>query len=174
MSSLPVSLKDTACISLIGMPGAGKSTVGKTLARQMEWALIDTDHLIEATYGTTLQTITDAMPKSAFLDLEATIVASVQANQCVLATGGSVVYRDHAMQHLLSLGPVIFLKVSFPLLQERITRNPLRGLAIAPGQSLEDIYSERQELYTRYAQYTIEADTLSPTQCSAAILQALA
>lgn len=169
----PFVLNDTACISLIGMPGAGKSTVGRALARQLDWALLDTDHLIEATYGTNLQTITDAMSKDMFLDLEATIVASVQVQQCVLATGGSVVYRPSAMEHLLKLGPVVYLKVSFPLLQERIARNPQRGLAIAPGQSLEDIYRERQKLYTQYAQHTIEADALNPTQCSQAIWDAV-
>lgn len=168
-----ISLNDTACISLIGMPGAGKSTVGRALARQLDWALLDTDHLIEASYGTNLQTITDAMSKDNFLDLEALIVSSVQMQQCVLATGGSVVYRPSAMKHLLKLGPVVYLKVSFPLLQERIARNPQRGLAIAPGQSLQDIYNERQSLYTRYAQYSIEADTLNPAQCSQAILNVL-
>lgn len=168
-----ISLNDTACISLIGMPGAGKSTVGRVLARQLDWALLDTDHLIEASYGTNLQTITDAMSKNLFLDLEATIVASVQVQHCVLATGGSVVYRACAMEHLLRLGPVVYLKVSFPLLQERIARNPQRGLAIAPGQSLKDIYTERQSLYALYAQYTIEADTLTPAQCGQAILKAL-
>lgn len=173
MSTSSVSLNDSACISLIGMPGAGKSTVGRTLARHLDWALLDTDHLIEATYGTVLQNITDAMSKEAFLDLESSIVASIQSQQCVLATGGSVIYRDRAMQHLLALGPVVYLKVSFPLLQERIARNPNRGLAIAPGQSLEDIYSERQELYARYAQYTIDADALTPIQCSNAIIAVL-
>lgn len=168
-----LSLSKTACISLIGMPGAGKSTVGRMLARQLDWALLDTDQLIEASYGTILQNITDAMTKDAFLDLEARIVGSLQAQQCVLATGGSVVYRDSAMQHLANLGPLVYLKVSFPLLQERIARNPQRGLAIAPGQSLEDIYQERQELYTRYAQYTLEAEALNPSQCSAAIINML-
>lgn len=171
--SVSLSLHDSACISLIGMPGAGKSTVGRMLARQLDWALLDTDHLIEATYGTVLQNITDAMSKDAFLDLEALIVGSLQSQQCVLATGGSVIYRDTAMQHLQSLGPLVYLKVSFPLLQERIARNPQRGLAIAPGQSLEDIYHERQELYARYAQYTLEADALSPSQCSTAIISML-
>ncbi|MEG2172827.1 MAG: homoserine kinase [Desulfovibrionaceae bacterium] len=173
MSSPLTFQQKTSCISLIGMPGAGKSTVGRALARHLDWALVDTDHLIEATYGTNLQTIADSLSKEAFLDLEALIVGSLQARQCVLATGGSVVYREQAMQHLGSLGPVVYLEVSFPLLQERIARNPQRGLAIAPGQSLEDIYAERQSLYTRYAQYTIEADALTPTQCSAAIMRAL-
>lgn len=173
MSKQPFSLPDTACISLIGMPGAGKSTVGRYLARQLDWALVDTDHLIEANYGTTLQNITDAMTKDAFLDVEGGVVGSLQTCHCILATGGSVVYRDRAMQHLLSLGPVIFLEVSLPLLLERVARNPNRGLAIAPGQTLEDLYAERLQLYKRYATHTITADKLSPSQCCEAIIQAV-
>lgn len=173
MSKQPFSLPDSACISLIGMPGAGKSTVGRHLARQLDWAFVDTDHLIEATYGTTLQNITDAMPKDAFLDVEGGIVGSLQTCHCVLATGGSVVYRDRAMQHLLSLGPVVFLEVSLPLLLERVARNPNRGLAIAPGQTLEDLYTERMQLYQRYATQTIAADKLTPAQCCEAIIQAV-
>lgn len=173
MAKLPFSLPKSACISLIGMPGAGKSTVGRHLSRQLDWALMDTDHLIEASYGTSLQNITDVMSKDAFLDLEASIVGSVQTCRCVLATGGSVVYRDTAMQHLHTLGPVVYLKVSLPILVERVARNPNRGLAIAPGQSLEDLYAERQQLYKHYADHTINATRLSPTQCSEAIIHAL-
>lgn len=173
MSKQPLSLSENACISLIGMPGAGKSTVGRHLSRHMDWALVDTDHLIEANYGTNLQNIADAMSKDDFLDLEASIVGSLQASHCVVSTGGSVIYREQAMQHLLGLGPVVFLKVSLPLLLERVARNPNRGLAIAPGQSLEDLYAERQQLYSRYAQHTIHADHLNPSQCSEAIIQAL-
>lgn len=173
MSAYTIHLPENACISLIGMPGAGKSTVGRHLARLLEWGLMDTDHLIEATYAAPLQSIADGMNKEKFLDLEGQVVESIIAQRTILSTGGSVVYRPKAMAHLLQLGPVFYLDVSLPLLLERIARNPNRGLAIAPGQSIEDIYQERQALYLSYAQHTVHADTLTPAQCSSAIIAAL-
>ena len=79
------------------MAGAGKSTVGSALAQELGWALVDSDHLIEAAYGARLQDITDALGKSAFLDTEAKVISAIKANRTVIATGGSVVYRDTAM-----------------------------------------------------------------------------
>jgi len=89
----------------------------------------------------------------------------------VLATGGSVVYRENAMAHLRSLGPLAYLDVPLPIILERIARNPLRGLAIAPGQSVEDLFREREALYARYADYTINAGALLPESCAKAILK---
>ena len=159
------------CITLIGMAGAGKSTVGKQLARLLDWKLVDTDQLIEAAYGVPLQDITDKLGKDAFLDVEATVMSAIKANRVVLATGGSVVYRENAMGHLRSLGPIAYLEVPLPIILERIARNPLRGLAIAPGQSVEDLFREREVLYTRYANCTIDAGKLSPEACAKAILK---
>lgn len=153
------------CISIIGMAGAGKSTVSGVLASYLNFALVDTDHCIESTYGTTLQNIANAMTKDIFLDIEATSIMNLQLRRCVIATGGSVVYRENAMNHLAGLGPIIHLKVSLPLVLARIAQKPNRGLAIAPGQTIEDLFYEREDLYQKYAQYTIDADNLNPTEC---------
>ena len=160
-------------ISLIGMAGAGKSTVGRMLARELDWAFVDSDHLIEATYGARLQDITDALGKEAFLDVEGQIVTSIRVHRAVIATGGSVVYRDVAMRHLAELGPVVFLDVPFYLIEERVARNPERGIAIAPGQTLEDLFGERQELYARYAKWHCPAGDKTPQQCVRWILENL-
>ena len=160
-----------ACITLIGMAGAGKSTVGRQLARLLDWKLMDTDRLIEAVYGVPLQDITDKLGKEAFLDVEATVICAIRAQRVVLATGGSVVYRGNAMAHLHSLGAMAYLDVPLPVILERIARNPLRGLAIAPGQSVEDLFREREALYARYADCAIDADGLSPEACARAILK---
>jgi shikimate kinase len=152
------------------MAGAGKSTVGGQLARLLHWKLMDTDQLIEAVYGAPLQDITDKLGKEAFLDVEATVICAIKAHRVVLATGGSVVYRENAMAHLHSLGPIAYLDVPLPVILGRIARNPLRGLAIAPGQSVEDLFREREALYARYADCTIDADGLSPEACARAIL----
>ena len=153
------------------MAGAGKSTIGRQLARLLDWKLVDTDQLIEAAYGVPLQDITDKLGKEAFLDVEAMVICAIKAHRVVLATGGSVVYRENAMSHLRSLGPIAYLDVPLPLILERIARNPSRGLAIAPGQSVEDLFREREALYARYADYTIDAGGLLPEACAKAILE---
>ena len=154
------------CISIIGMAGAGKSTVGQALAQTLGWAFMDSDYLMEALYGSRLQGVTDELSKEAFLDLEACVVGSVRAARTVLATGGSVVYREAAMRHLASLGPVVHLEVPLALIEERIARNPERGLAIAPGQTLRGLFEEREALYRRYAGLHCPAAGRTPQQCA--------
>ena len=166
MHLLPPPDKRELCITLIGMPGSGKSTVGHLLARHLQWALVDTDHLIEAPYGLPLQAVTNALGKEDFLDVEARIVSSVRASRAVLATGGSVVYREHAMRHLASLGPVVYLELPYDIIEERVALNPQRGLAIAPGQTLRDLYEERAALYARYAGLRVHAAGLNPQACA--------
>lgn len=173
MTQTPDWCCEGMCITLIGMPGAGKSTVGHALARRLDWGFVDTDYLIESVYGTVLQNVADALGKEAFLDVEATVVASLRAKRIVVATGGSVVYRREAMRQLLSMGPVIHLEATLPLILERIARKPDRGLAIAPGQTIEDIFRERQALYRRYALCSIPVDVLTPQECAEAVLDAL-
>lgn len=163
----------TPCIVLVGMPGAGKSTVGQALAHLLGWGLVDTDHLIEAVYGVPLQRVTEAMDKECFLDVEARVILSLRMFRTVLATGGSVVYREEAMGHLRSLGPVVLLDVCLEVVEERIARNPDRGLAIKPGQTIRDIFEERQALYARHAQCRVAADELAPAACARAVLDEL-
>lgn len=161
-------LFEGCCVTLIGMAGAGKTTIGKALANVLGWAHIDTDNLIEATYGTSLQNVADSMSKEAFLDVEAGVISRIGARRTVLSTGGSVVYRDGAMQHLVSLGPILYLDVALPVILERIARNPDRGLAIAPGQTIEDLFNERKALYEKYASFTVQAGSLTPLECASA------
>lgn len=161
------------CISIIGMAGAGKSTVGQALAQLLDWAFMDSDYLMEALYASRLQGVTDALSKEAFLDLEAAVVGSVRAPRTVLATGGSVIYRESAMRHLASLGPVVHLDVPFAVIEERVARNPDRGLAIAPGQTLRGLFEEREALYRRYAAFRCPVEDKSPQQCAVWIRERL-
>lgn len=163
-----------ANIILIGMAGAGKSTVGKALAQRLNWACADTDHIIEAHYGVVLQGVADALSKEAFLDMECRIIRSLRLNRTVLATGGSVVYREEGMKHLAAMGPLVHLDVSLPVILERIARKPDRGLAIAPGQTLEDLFHERERLYRRYADVSLAVESMSPEECAEAIIAKLA
>ncbi len=157
--------KTAPCISLIGMAGVGKSTIGQALARELGWAFVDSDHIIEALYGARLQTVTDELGKDAFLDVEDAVVASLRLQRAVIATGGSVVYRERCMRHLQSLGPIVYLDAPLDIIEERISRNPQRGLAIAPGQTIADIFHEREALYQRYCTIRCAAHPYAPAQC---------
>ena len=173
-TSLPEStlLRDEWCISLIGMAGAGKTTIGKLAASALGWAFADSDHIIESAYAAPLQKISDALGKDAFIDMEAEIVGGLRLSRTVLATGGSVVYRASAMEHLRTMGPVVYLKAHIGVILERIARNPERGLAIAPGQTVEDLFREREALYERYATVTVDTTGLSPEECARRVISA--
>lgn len=161
------------CVSLIGMAGAGKSTIGLRLANELGWAFLDSDHLLEALYAARLQDVTDALGKEAFLDAESAMICSIRAHRAVIATGGSVVYRPAAMRHLASLGPVVHLDVPLAEVMRRIARNPQRGLAIGPGQSIADIYNERAPLYARWRTLRCDAARQGAGRCARQILRLL-
>ena len=167
-------LTEDKCVTLIGMAGAGKSTVGRAVAERLGWAYVDTDHLIESTYGARLQDVTDALDKERFLDVEARVIQSLRMQRAVLATGGSVVYRPEAMRYLTSLGPVVFLDVPLPLILERISRKPDRGLAIAPGQTVEDLFREREALYRQWATCRVAAGDIDVSETANAVFDAIA
>jgi shikimate kinase len=151
------------------MAGAGKSTVGKTLAHHLNWAYVDTDHIIEATYATKLQNVADSLSKEEFLDAEASIVQSCFFNRTVIATGGSVVYREKTMEHLANLGICVYLRVDLNLILERIAKNPER--AIAPGQTIEELFFERELLYQKYANITLDAKSMPPKDCVLSLME---
>ena len=165
---------ESCCITLIGMAGAGKSTVGRLVARSLNWAFADSDHIIEAAFAAPLQRVADAMTKEAFIDLEAEIVGGLRLSRTVIATGGSVVYRETTMKHLAGMGPVVYLDVPLKAILERIARNPDRGLAIAPGQTVEELFREREELYRRYASISVSAFGISPAESARRVLEQLA
>lgn len=152
-------------ISVIGMAGSGKTTIGRMLARLLGWAFMDTDQLIESVYATRLQNITDALSRDEFLDLEQSVITSVRASRCVISTGGSSVYREGSMRYLQGLGPVVCLDAPFPVIRDRIALHPDRGLVIAEGQTLEGLYNERKVLYDRYGTMHCDA-TRPPEECA--------
>jgi len=167
-------ISEESCITFIGMAGAGKTTVGRLVARGLGWAFADSDHIIEATFGSMLQNVSDSMTKESFIELEAEIVRGLRFSRTVIATGGSVVYRQSTMEHLAGLGPVVFLDVPMHTILERISRNPDRGLAISPGQTLEELFLEREELYHRYATITVETAGVTPAASAKSVLEKLA
>lgn len=157
------------CVTLTGMPGSGKSTVGKELAKLLNWSFMDTDALLEALYATRLQDITDAFGKERFLEVEGILVTSLEASRCVIATGGSVIYSPAAIKHLLKMGPLVYLEISLAEMENRIRMNPERGIAISPSQTLRDLYEERVKLYEKSASCTINTEENEAPEAAAKI-----
>ncbi len=166
----PEKLPSAGCLTLIGMAGVGKSTVGRLLAQELGWAHLDTDRLLEAYYGLPLQDIFDNLGRQAFLQAEEAVVAGLNMRRCVISTGGSVIYGPTAMERLRRLGPVIHLQACLQTIECRIDNLDQRGLAKAPGQGLDALLAEREPLYLRAACWSLPTDQLSPEQSSACIL----
>ena len=140
-----------ANLILIGMPSAGKSTLGVLAAKALGMDFLDTDILLQTLQGNRLQALIDEHGLSRFLEMEAQAVLSLSTNRTVIATGGSVVYDEKAMAHLKSLGRVVYLAVPIEVLEHRLSDLPTRGVARQEGQTLQALYKERTPLYERYA-----------------------
>lgn len=169
-----MSAEASSNVTLIGMPGSGKSTIGVVLAKRINRQFIDTDLVIQTTHQRTLQEIMDAEGFAEFCKLEEEAVLSVDVAHHVVATGGSVVYGPEGMEHLKQLGKVVFLKTGLKTLEERLSNMATRGIALRPGQTLEDLFHERNRLYTEYADITISCDGLNVEQICEHIEAALA
>lgn len=140
---------------LIGMPGAGKSTVGVVLAKNMGLRFLDSDICIQEQEGKLLHEIIAQSGLNAFLETENRINASLQTEKSVIATGGSVVYGKEAMEHFKDMGTVIYLKLPYDEIKERLGDLTKRSVVLKPGQTLKDLYEERIPLYEKYADITI-------------------
>ena len=140
---------------LIGMPASGKSTAGVVLAKLLGYSFLDTDLLIQNREGSRLHEIIEDRGIDGFLAAEEAACLSVQAERCVIATGGSVVYSEAAMAHLKSLGCVVYLEVDLETLTSRLKDIRGRGVVLRPGQTLAELYAERVMLYEKYADLTV-------------------
>ena len=158
-------------IVLIGMPGAGKSTVGVILAKLTSRDFIDTDVLIQLAEGRSLQNIVDMDGYMVLRKIEENILVDLRCDNHVIATGGSAVYSGTAMDHLKTSGTVVFLDVDLPTLVVRIHDVHTRGLAKRPDQSFQDLFEERLVLYRKYADITISCSTLSQEEVCEQIIE---
>ena len=138
-------------IVLIGMPGAGKSTVGVVLAKRLGLVFLDSDLVIQEKQGMLLHEIIEGKGLDAFLRIEEDVNASLSASGAVIATGGSAVYGEKAMVHLQRIGTVVYLQLSFTTIAERLGDLNERGVAMRDGQDLHSLYEERVPLYEKYA-----------------------
>ena len=142
-------------VILIGMPGAGKSTVGVVLAKSMGYRFLDSDLLIQEETGRLLHEIITEKGLDGFLQVENDVNSKICASRSVIATGGSVVYGEGAMAHLKEIGTVVYLKLSCEKIRKRLGDLKQRGVALKDGQTLDDLYAERIPLYEKYADITI-------------------
>lgn len=166
-------LKPHQVIVLIGMPGAGKSTIGPLLAKATLRDFIDTDLLIQANHNRSLQDIVDKEGYIVLREIEQEVLLETDFENRVIATGGSVVYSAEGMQRLATLGPIVHLDVTLEGLLKRIKNYESRGIARKPGQSLESLFEERQALYRRYADITVDCNNSTPEECVEAIINSL-
>ena len=141
---------------LIGMPASGKSSVGVILAKLIGYDFIDTDILIQRSEKKRLAEIIRDVGVDGFLEVEARVNGSVEADHCVIATGGSAVYSEDAMRHLKKIGHIMYLKVDYETIRKRLGNIKQRGVALREGQTLRDLYDERVVLYEKYADTVVE------------------
>ncbi len=147
-------------IVLIGMPASGKSTAGVLAAKTLGFGFIDTDLVIQTQEKKLLSEILQEKGIEEFIRIENRINASLWAERCVISTGGSVVYGEEAMEHLRSIGTIVYLKASYEEIARRLGNIILaRGVVIRKGESLRDLYDERVPLYEKYADYTVDCET---------------
>ena len=158
-------------IILIGMPGCGKSTVGVVLAKAAGMDFIDSDLVIQKEMGQRLSALIEAHGDEGFRQIENRINAALMAQNSVIATGGSAIYGEEAMQHFKDIGTVVYLKLSYEAIEDRLGDLHERGVTIQPGWTLRDLYNERVPLYEKWADLTVDCEALRLRQVVAAIQQ---
>ena len=147
-------------IILIGMPGSGKSTVGVVLAKALGYRFIDSDLLIQETLGDRLSEIIEKEGIPEFHRLENIINLRINPENTVIATGGSAIYGEEAMNHFRQIGTVIYLKLSYEEIEKRLGDLKMRGITIKEGETLKDLYEERIPLYEKYAHVVLDTEGL--------------
>lgn len=160
-------------IILIGMPGVGKSTIGVVLAKVMGYQFIDADLVIQQQEGRLLHEIIKSEGTDGFLEIEGRINSEIEADHAIIATGGSVVYEKNAMEHYKDIGIVVYLHVSYPILEKRLSDIKGRGVVLKDGQDLEALYAERTPLYEQYADIVVEEEGMGVEDTVQALLEKL-
>ncbi len=152
------------------MPAVGKSTVGVLLAKKIGFGFQDTDILIQTKEQMSLAQIIKSKGLKTFLDIEGSHLSSLNCNRQVIATGGSVIYREQAMAHLSKIATIVYLSVDLPVLMTRLSDLVSRGVAIDPGRGVADLYKERTPLYNKFCDFKIECGQMTPPEVMTAIV----
>lgn len=160
-------------IVLIGMPGVGKSTAGVILAKVLGYQFLDADLVIQEQEGRLLCEIIEEVGTDGFIEVENRVNSSLSVEHSIIATGGSVVYGKEAMEHLKSIGTVVYLKLPYEVLARRLSDIKGRGVVLKDGQTLKDLYEERVPLYEKYADITVNEYGLNVEQTIDRILECM-
>jgi shikimate kinase len=158
-------------IILIGMSGAGKSTIGVLLAKALGMDYVDTDIVIQQHEGRLLQDIIDNHGIDEFMKIEERIISDLNLQNCIIATGGSVIYSEKAMNILKQGGPIIYLHVPYQEIKKRLINITTRGIVIKQGKSLKDVYTERVPLYIKYSDKIIDCSNKDIEHCVNEIIE---
>lgn len=158
---------------LIGMPGAGKSTTGVLIAKELGLSFVDVDLVIQEKEEALLQQIIDRVGLEEFLKIEERAVLGLNLEGYVIATGGSVIYSKAAIDHLKKMGPLVYLKVSFEEIARRIDNIASRGIVFGDGKGLSDIYEERKVLYEKNADIVIDSTALDIEEVEQEVVKAV-
>lgn len=148
-------------IIFIGMPAAGKSTVGVVLAKRLGFQFIDADIVIQEEEGKLLKEIIEEKGADGFLEVEDRINSLIEADNTVISPGGSIVYCENAMKHYKEIGTVVYLKISYDIINKRLKNAKNRGVVLREGQTFQNLYDERVRLFEKYADVTVCEDGLS-------------
>lgn len=165
---IPKSRADN--IVLIGMPGCGKTTIGKLLANMLDYKFVDSDQLIIERIGKTPRQIVEEKGRDFFLKIQDEVVLEFKQNNCVFATGGGIVHSELAMKHLISIGIIVYLNTQYHIIEERM--DVTRKLVKRDG-TLFDLYNERVPLYNKYADVILNCDSIDPKLLCDRILKLL-
>ena len=153
-------------ISLIGLPGSGKTTVGRQLARRLQLPFVDSDHVLESRLGCSIKEYFEHEGEDRFRDAEQQVIDDLTVgNSCVLSTGGGAVLRSANRQHLSERGQVVYLNSHPEELFRRLKRDSTRPLlqVADPLGKLRDLYAQRDTLYRETAHFVIETGRPSVT-----------
>ncbi len=168
-------MKDTMNnIILIGMPASGKSTAGVLLAKTLGYGFIDTDLLIQSEQKALLCDVIAQKGAEEFIAIEERVCASLWAERCVIATGGSAVYGEKAMRHFAEMGTIVYLKLGEKSIEKRLKNIVLRGVVMRrQGETVAELYAERVPLYEKYADVTVDCEGLSLEETAERIIATL-
>ena len=160
-------------IVLVGMPSAGKSTIGIILAKVLGYQFLDSDLLIQEQEKELLKDIIDKRGIDGFLAIENQINREIDTDHTVIATGGSVIYGVEAMEHLQETGVIVYIKLTLQTISERLGNIKQRGVVLRKGQTLKLLYEERCPLYEKYAHITVDGENLNTEELMENIKDAL-
>ena len=153
------------------MPGAGKSTVGVVLAKHLGYTFLDSDLVIQQKYGRLLHELISEHGVEGFWKIENDVNAGLTCDRTVIATGGSAIYGKEAMEHLRSMGTVVYLRLTLEQIAERLGDLTERGVTLREGQDLKALYEERTPFYEKYAHVIIDCDGQQVRELVARIAQ---